>query len=144
MLATVGGSAGTAAQPGARPSAPRSALANSWQDLIPLFRCLGQGPGQDPIHCLGQLRPPPPHRRRRLRQVGHEHRPVVLAFERRRPGQQVVGHARQRVLIGAPVYRHVLALFRRGIIGGPEELTSPVSVVDLVACLLKPKSDRYT
>ena len=102
---------------------------------IPLFRHLGQGPGQDLIYGLGQFRPPYPHRRRRLRQLGHEHSRRALAFERRRPGQQVVSHAGQRVLVGTPVQPYVPALFRRGVIGGPQELAG-AGQGDRPRCLL--------
>ena len=73
-----------------------------------------------------------------------QHRHALVTLERRRPRQQLVGHARQRVLIGAPIHRQALDLLRRRISGVPTKCPAPVRLTEEIAPLLTPKSDKYT
>ena len=89
---------------------------------VPLLRDLGQRPGQYPIRGRGQARPSQGERRRRLGHVREQHRHALVALERRHPGEQLVRHARRRILIGAPVHRRPLrsrpTLWPAGPLGG--------------------------
>ena len=85
-----------------QPSAWRSASVNS--------RTTGTAPPAPwpapwpaPTRRGGQVRPPFDQPRRGLVQVRQQHGQSLVPRERHLPGQQLPGHARQRVLVGPPV-----------------------------------------
>ena len=82
---------------------------------VPLLRGLGHRLGQGFVRSCGQARPPRAQRRRRVGHVRVHHRDFLIALERHRPGQQLVRHARQRVLVGPSVHRAPPDLLRRHI-----------------------------
>jgi hypothetical protein len=51
-----------------------------------------------------------------------EHSHALITLEWRGPGQQLVGHARQRILIRTPVHRPALDLLRRRVTRSAQEL----------------------
>jgi len=79
---------------------------------VSLLADLSHPLGENLIRGTGQVRALRAKRWRRLGHVGQEHRHALVTLEWHPPGQQLVGHARQRVLIGAPVHGPALDLLR--------------------------------
>ena len=89
--------------------------------FVPLVGGLGHHRGQHLVGGARQIRAPSRERRRRGIQVGGHHGHDFVAAERRRPGQQLVRHAAQRVLISARAGVLAVDLLWRQVVHGAHQ-----------------------
>src|ERR1700730_10929119 len=89
---------------------------------VALVRALGQHPAEHLINPGRQLGPQHRRHRGRLLHVRPDDRRVQVLLERHPPGQALIQHAPQRVLIRQPQHRRAPDLLRRHVVDRAQEL----------------------
>ena len=89
---------------------------------VALIRALGQHPAEHLVDLRRQLGPQHRGHRGRLLHVRPDDRGVQVLLERDPPGQALVQHAAQRVLIGQAQHRRAPDLLRRHVVDRAQEL----------------------
>ena len=89
---------------------------------VALVRTLGQHPAEHLIDLRRQVRPQHRRHRGRLLHMRPDDRRVQVLLKRNPPGQALIQHAAQRILISQPQHRRPPDLLRRHVIDRAQEL----------------------
>src|SRR5579862_8659545 len=91
--------------------------------VIPVAGELGEDPGEYVVDGPRQAGTGPRRRDRRLLHVRPHDRGAEVLLVREAPGQALVEHAAERVLVGHAEHRHAADLLRRDVVDGAEQRT---------------------